>query len=960
MARSLVLPLLAAALGAEAGAQIRTDGTVGPAREVTPLGGRMEIGEDLGTRRGATLFHSFKRFGVPSGQSADFTGSDGLDRIVSRVTGGAASSIEGTVGVGPAGADFFFVNPAGIRFGPGGGVAMNGGGAHFSAADRLVFKDGAVFSATDVEGSILTVAEPAAFGFLERTAGRLAVVDGALLVVDGETTGLSLSGREVAIVGDAADSVGVGVFDRDADVVLAAGGTEAPVPVARPTGRALDGAITISRGVVTADGSTPFGGGAGRVTLSAAEIAIDDLSIVSASNAAGAGGAVEIEAGRLDIGGNSEIRATRFFPVDFGEVASVTMTFDVAELTEGATVLASGATGGGTVAVSGGALALRSGAAILSTGGLGFVDVDVDRLTIEGIGLRRGFGPDAPSGINVLGGAANQGGFIDIRAGEAILGDGTAINADAPGGGVSGFVRLVADTLRIDGTGQRGDAPATVNLSAFGTALPDTLFGRVELTAREAMIEGANILVGPPPPGEDATAAPGNSGTILLTGSERLTLVDSTVLAPNFGFAAPGLIGLTAGTLSLDDSVINTGTDEGGGGAVVVSVERGMRLSGTSGISSLSGDEGGGLVAIDVASGVLSLDDDATIGVSSVGDGAVGDLVVAAPEIRLSGESFLSTTTFGAGDGGGLRLTTERLVLADGAGIRSQTGNAGDAGDIVVVVTERLTVSNRATIVASAEAPVGDDVGRVDAVGSGGDIEIAAGRFSVVADDPPPGGDVAGVTARSNAALGGDAGRVVVTADKILIADGGRVDVEAVESGGGSLTLQARDLIRLSDGDAGANVATGGGDGGDVTMRATFVVIDEDSTVTAAAADGDGGVLRFFGTGTFLSPGATLTVDSRGGSPGVIEIEGVEENLVGVEALDPGFFDPRALLGDPCLAAASGRSGLSLAGGGARIAGPGAPSLFLDAVPFPDDATDGAAERAAAPRLALADGPCGR
>src|SRR5688572_32109907 len=56
-------PLLAALLAAgPVQAQIVTDGSVGPRASLS--GPEVEIGADLGARRGANLFHSFERFGI--------------------------------------------------------------------------------------------------------------------------------------------------------------------------------------------------------------------------------------------------------------------------------------------------------------------------------------------------------------------------------------------------------------------------------------------------------------------------------------------------------------------------------------------------------------------------------------------------------------------------------------------------------------------------------------------------------------------------------------------------------------------------------------------------------------------------------------------------------------------------------------------------------------------------------
>src|SRR5687768_18446308 len=92
--RRLGPPLLGALLVAgPVQAQIVTDGTVGP--KVSLSGGQIEIGADLGTRRGDNLFHSFEKFGIATGQTATFTGPGTIKNVISRVTGGEISNIDG-------------------------------------------------------------------------------------------------------------------------------------------------------------------------------------------------------------------------------------------------------------------------------------------------------------------------------------------------------------------------------------------------------------------------------------------------------------------------------------------------------------------------------------------------------------------------------------------------------------------------------------------------------------------------------------------------------------------------------------------------------------------------------------------------------------------------------------------------------------------------------------------------
>ena len=51
-------------------------------------------------------------------ESATFSGPDAIRNVISRVTGGDPSDINGTLRSTIQGADFYFLNPAGVMFGP--------------------------------------------------------------------------------------------------------------------------------------------------------------------------------------------------------------------------------------------------------------------------------------------------------------------------------------------------------------------------------------------------------------------------------------------------------------------------------------------------------------------------------------------------------------------------------------------------------------------------------------------------------------------------------------------------------------------------------------------------------------------------------------------------------------------------------------------------------------------------
>src|SRR5437588_4612965 len=72
---------------------ITSDGTLGTS--VSKAGSTYNI--DGGTIKGTNQFHSFGQFSVGTGGTASFNGPTGILNILSRITGGQQSQIDGTI-----------------------------------------------------------------------------------------------------------------------------------------------------------------------------------------------------------------------------------------------------------------------------------------------------------------------------------------------------------------------------------------------------------------------------------------------------------------------------------------------------------------------------------------------------------------------------------------------------------------------------------------------------------------------------------------------------------------------------------------------------------------------------------------------------------------------------------------------------------------------------------------------
>ena len=103
-------------------AQVTPDGTTNTT--VNPNGSNNFTIEN-GDRAGGNLFHSFDQFSVPNGGSAIFNNPTDISNILSRVTGGNISNIDGLIQANGS-ANLFLVNPAGILFGNNARLAIGG------------------------------------------------------------------------------------------------------------------------------------------------------------------------------------------------------------------------------------------------------------------------------------------------------------------------------------------------------------------------------------------------------------------------------------------------------------------------------------------------------------------------------------------------------------------------------------------------------------------------------------------------------------------------------------------------------------------------------------------------------------------------------------------------------------------------------------------------------------------
>ncbi len=128
---------------------------------VTPVGAQFDI--TGGTPVGNNLFHSFAQFGLSATQTANFQVSGTIQNVFSRVTGGSPSVINGGLSSTGGTPNVYFMNPAGVVFGP--NFSLNTLGSFTATTANGIGFGSNWFSATGVNAIATLLGEPTAFGF---------------------------------------------------------------------------------------------------------------------------------------------------------------------------------------------------------------------------------------------------------------------------------------------------------------------------------------------------------------------------------------------------------------------------------------------------------------------------------------------------------------------------------------------------------------------------------------------------------------------------------------------------------------------------------------------------------------------------------------------------------------------------------------------------------------------------
>jgi filamentous hemagglutinin family protein len=670
-------------------AQITSDTTLPENSRVAP--GCTSCTINGGTIRGNNLFHSFREFSVPTGGEAYFNNALSIQNIFSRVTGSNPSTIDGAIRANGT-ANFYFLNPNGILFGPNARLIV-GGSFLATTANRLLFVDGSEFSTTPSPSSpLLTNSVPIGLGFLNPGPIQVQGTGHSQFIFsvgDAFTSSLLLTGqgqspnglrvqpeKTLALVG--------GSVDLQSGVVTAPSGrieigsVQKGIVFLLPNAagfsveytNATSGPVTLAKQAALDATGDRFS----NIHVSGQTITVTDASLMTISNTGtGTVGAIQLNAQeRVSLIGLTEFNRQELLP----PIQKIKRTL-VSDTISGQ---------GANISIKAPEVKLDQSAYVstltFGSGRSGNVQITADRL----IDIRR----IAPkefaaigSGVNTSTYGSSESGTIEISTRQLQVDESGSINTVAYSTGTAGNVFINAtDLILVKGGNSKLAVQTTPTPSAILTFGPTFVgsqststapTGNVYLTTRQLQVlDGAQL----------ATIALGfgKAGTLTLNALDSLEVrgvarLDEAELQRRL---TPEFRKLLSALNILDKPIPidQSSPSRIGSGAGLANAFTSAVLS----TPSVSISEAGSTI---IRTRQLTLADNAQITVQNTGIGDAGVISIQADHVRLTRGGEIAASTFN-GNGGNIEIISDLIFLNRGSINASAAGETGNGGNVAI------------------------------------------------------------------------------------------------------------------------------------------------------------------------------------------------------------------------------------------------------------------------------------
>jgi filamentous hemagglutinin family protein len=850
------------------------------------------------------LFESFATFSIAAGEEADFTNSTNLSisNVISRVTGIGSSNglqpttINGNLISSIAGANFWFVNPAGVMIGA--GVTINvPAGLAIGKADFIQFSDNSrwyAIGSTAPTPSVLSTASPASFGFLSGSAPQ--VVD------SGTQTLVAPSGQTSFVAGGAVTLQSVNIDTSSTGAAIAINGRSVELDQTLLATGGSDVTINGSTGNVVLRGSVVDAMG-GSIAISGAGILVANQSLVTS---VGTLTTITIQSTGTTVEANPQ---TILDHATSGVVRIVDSEIisPAYEVSGGVIILgegeqsASGGTATNDVVIAG---------SIVASGGVGYDDMFI-RAT-RGVWIESSELSSLTPYTDAL--QPSFEGHISIAAGDrgvtvahsTISVDDSYSSIDYLVGGVAsiqiaasgGPINLIDSMLSAQATGTRPGGSISLETSALPGNAPgsNATAAGISLTSTQLIssqtAQGSSILQYP-------------SGDISISSAGNFVMGTGSSIVSNAGpnASSPGIVEITAGgALSIGNSVISAVNNVGStGGEILLNSANSVSLDRTTIDASTTAGSSGSNIAIVAPLVAIS---GSTISSSAINAGNAGNITVSAdgpdPQsgsaLQIFGTQLSSTATASGCCAGDINITASQGSIALG---RPSNGSlstsiatfadasSGQAGKITISANRNLSVqdvsfdTSVATTAATGLIPgqisLSSSNGAIGLVGStlqastsgavaAGDISVSAptvsmngGSITASTTGTANAGDImlvaSGTDPQGAAALKITGGAQILSATGVgasASANAGKVDL-AANAGSVQIGLSS-DAVPTA---VSTSAGIGAGAAGAITITGLSIALGDANVSTTTAQ----------GPASGVQPGSIVLMANGGGGP---------------------------------------------------------------------------------------------
>jgi len=666
-------------------AQIESDNTLPVSSDVIKNGINFKI--NAGTAKGNNLFHSFKKFNIPTGGEAFFNNADSIQNIFTRVTGGSISNIDGIIKANGS-ANLFLMNPNGIIFGE--NAELNIGGSFFgTTAESIKFTEGEFSAINPQAPPLLKINLPVGLQMGKNPQKITVNRNGSSTTLNTTISPISRinpqtqlkvkTGNTLALIAGDIDINGGIIESQGGNIELASIGAGKVDIIPAKIGNAWSfdyknvptfKDIKLQQAFINTSGS---------IHLQARNITLNNGSQILNQNYGFQ------PAGNIKINAREYLQLEGISPDRVVNSSIISETFTPAD--------------GANIAIKTKRLEVLSGAVIETRNYLGKggnIDVKSDlSIKIEGISQLK---PDYVSGINTGTVSSQKSGDITISTDNLSIENGANLATVTFGIGNGGDINVEdAATVKLIGFSTVANQPSLLSASTLNSGNA----GNIKINASKLEISGgANV--------NTSTLASGDAGNITINADDSIKITDT--ITENFGFAVRSNISSSGTVLpeqvrillnlfsipsgKAGDVKINTPKLNINNGAEVTVTHRG------------TGDAG----SLYINANSLKLNRQSSIGAATA-SGKGGDISLNTRNLQLRNNSAITATAMGNGNGGNIEINTDTLVALENSDITANAensfgGNVNINAQGIFGIQQREKQTNQSDITASSQGIV--------------------------------------------------------------------------------------------------------------------------------------------------------------------------------------------------------------------------------------------------------------